>query len=155
MTKKNKGFTLIELMIVVAIIGILAAVAIPAYQTYIARGQVSEAMSLTSGTKSPIAEFYADKGKYPAQLASVTNISAGKYVSSVAISFGAGSPSGILRVTATMKATGLNPNIASGTFSIATDDGGRTWDCGEVGNAADGTNLGGANEIIYIPGACK
>ncbi|MGH8755147.1 MAG: pilin, partial [Burkholderiales bacterium] len=67
----QKGFTLIELMIVVAIIGILAAVAIPAYQDYTARAQVTEAVGLLSGGKTPMAEYYADKGVWPLAAASV------------------------------------------------------------------------------------
>mgnify|MGYP000698828033 CR=1 FL=1 len=64
--KKQQGFTLIELMIVVAIIGILAAIAIPAYQDYTIRAQVSEGMSLASGAKAAVAEFYQDTGGWPA-----------------------------------------------------------------------------------------
>ena len=65
MKKVQQGFTLIELMIVVAIIGILAAVAIPAYQDYTIRAQVSEGLSLASGAKTAMAEFYSSTGRFP------------------------------------------------------------------------------------------
>lgn len=65
MNTAQKGFTLIELMIVVAIIGILAAIAIPAYQDYIARSQVAEAFALTAGQKTAIAEYAQTNGIYP------------------------------------------------------------------------------------------
>ena len=87
MKKMQKGFTLIELMIVVAIIAILAAIAIPAYQDYLVRTQVSEGAVLADGAKTAVAEFYSNTGHFPlnnasAGLASAASIS-GKYVSSV------------------------------------------------------------------------
>jgi type IV pilus assembly protein PilA len=92
----QKGFTLIELMIVVAIIGILAAIAIPAYQNYTIRAQVTEGLSLADGWKTSIAEFYAQNGTFPtgsSTTGSTTQIIAagattGKYVSSVAVTTG-------------------------------------------------------------------
>jgi type IV pilus assembly protein PilA len=73
MTKSiQKGFTLIELMIVVAIIGILAAIAIPAYQDYTIRSQVTEGLNLAGAVKAAVAESYADKGVWP-----VNNLQAG------------------------------------------------------------------------------
>ena len=66
MTKLQKGFTLIELMIVVAIIGILAAIAIPAYQDYTIRAQVSEGLNLAAAAKAAVAETFLNRGTAPA-----------------------------------------------------------------------------------------
>jgi type IV pilus assembly protein PilA len=87
--KKQSGFTLIELMIVVAIIGILAAIAIPAYQDYTIRAQVSEGLSLADGAKTAVAEYYTNKGALPgsnndAGLAAAASIT-GKYVTQVEV----------------------------------------------------------------------
>lgn len=89
MKNEQQGFTLVELMIVVAIIGILAAVAIPAYQDYTIRAQVSEGLSLSNAAKASIGEYYADRGIWAADNATVgleaaVNIK-GKYVTSVTV----------------------------------------------------------------------
>src|SRR6201991_436803 len=88
----QKGFTLIELMIVVAIIAILAAIAIPAYQDYTIRSQVSEGLSLADGAKTAVAEYYTNKGTYPgtngsAGLAAAASIG-GNYVAQVGLATG-------------------------------------------------------------------
>ena len=148
MKQLQKGFTLIELMIVVAIIGILAAVAIPAYQDYIARAQVGEAVNLLAGGKTPLAEFYADKGAWPPFATSVMGNTAGKYTASIMLTTGAGLTAATATLTATMKGAGsVNKQIAGGTVQLETTDGGKIWTCK--------TTASGSIQAKYAPGACK
>ena len=142
MKKLQQGFTLIELMIVVAIIGILAAVAIPSYQDYTARAQVTEAVSLTAAFKTGISEFLQTKGTFPANLTNVGTTTSGKYVGSMALTSEATGVSGT--ITATMKATGVNSGISSSTLLLTTGDSGQQWSC-----------TGGTILAKFRPGTCK
>lgn len=145
--KTQKGFTLIELMIVVAIIGILAAIAIPAYQDYIARAQVSEAVQLMAGGKTPMAEFYSDKGRWPMTSGSVMGNLTGKYTSTVTLTLGAGLTADDATLTASMKSADINKNLLGKTMQMLTTDGGANWTCQTGGSTAIDTK--------YLPGACK
>ena len=128
MRKINRGFTLIELMIVVAIIGILAAVAIPAYQDYIARAQVSEAVELTAGGKTPLAEYYNDKGIWPGAASDIMGNLAGKYVSTITLTGSAVGTVGTISVEARMKDSNVNAAITQGTLIMTSSDA-KQWSC--------------------------
>ncbi len=120
----QKGFTLIELMIVVAIIGILAAVAIPAYGDYTARAQASEGFILLDGLKTPIAEAISSAGEAAGCAAPSTYVSAGKYVSGTA--FALATP--VCTITITY-AAGANSRIAGQTASLAYNSTTSAWTC--------------------------
>jgi type IV pilus assembly protein PilA len=136
----QKGFTLIELMIVVAIIGILAAVAIPQYQNYIARAQITEPVSLLGAAKTPITEFVASNGAFPttAQLENlgITDDAAGaiaKAESILKIETGdTGATAGVVTGTliATLESTGLNAAFTSKTVVLAYNSATGKWVCG-------------------------
>lgn len=140
----QKGFTLIELMIVIAIIGILAAIAIPAYNDYVARAQASEAVELMAGGKTPMSEFFADQGRWPAAAGSVMGTTVGKYVNNITITTGAAT-TGSLVLTATFNATGVNASLQSKTVTLTTGDNGQSWSC------AAGAGL----DPKLLPGACR
>lgn len=139
--KKQQGFTLIELMIVVAIIGILAAVAIPAYQDYTARAQASEAVALLSGLKTPIAEFYQTNGAYPSLASLGTTTESGKFVASIASNLGGSDAV----YTATFRATGVAATMQSTTVDMGYN--GSAFTCGPGASSPAPTD--------YMPSACR
>ena len=161
---KQKGFTLIELMIVVAIIGILTAIAIPQYQNYVARTQVAEGLVLASGAKTAVAEYYESKGSFPAGcsgsgvfdvcnaevgLAEHTAIT-GKHVLHVTVS----GSSGIIGLMF-KSAPDAHTLIAGGVVSLTpTVHGGAiSWACSN--NAAATTAFGAPDITKYLPSSCK
>ncbi|MBH5953543.1 pilin [Neisseria meningitidis] len=162
MNTLQKGFTLIELMIVIAIVGILAAVALPAYQDYTARAQVSEAILLAEGQKSAVTEYYLNHGTWPgdnnsAGVATSTDIK-GKYVKEVKVANGV--------ITATMLSTGVNKEIQGKKLSLwaKRQDGSVKWFCGQpveraANNAADVTaangNGNGKIDTKHLPSTCR
>ena len=133
MKKIQQGFTLIELMIVVAIIGILAAVAIPAYQDYTAKAQASEALTLLGGLKTPLSESISQVGMAtactPANLTTIGAVTAGKYVATIVPTAGGAAPAETCTVVATYKAADVNSKLISQTvtFTYTTSTG--EWAC--------------------------
>lgn len=138
--KAQKGFTLIELMIVVAIIGILAAIAIPAYQDYTARAQMAEAVTLTDGLKTKVSEIFAQNGTC-ADNSSAANAAAsgidldttvkGRYVAKVTTG-GTAAAAGGCTIVATMNATGVQTGIQSTTLTMTLSNanaGSNVWTC--------------------------
>jgi type IV pilus assembly protein PilA len=159
----QKGFTLIELMIVVAIIGILAAIAIPAYQDYTIRSQVTEGLNLASSVKAAVAESFADRGVFPADLAAlgIANSPSGKYVETVTVN------DGTIDILYGIDANAdkLAGEILSLRPMVSTNDD-VIWVCGDAtppSTAADPASPAGASATTfgtnskgkYLPSNCR
>jgi type IV pilus assembly protein PilA len=161
MKTMQKGFTLIELMIVIAIIGILAAIAIPAYQNYTIRAQVTEGISLADTYKTAIAEFYQNLGTWPVNATvagSATSIAMpgatlGKYVTGITV------VNGVVTIAyggaqANAKLAGLKLTIQPGV----DQNNDIIWVCGTAASPGAGVIMQGAAATTvpnqYLPSAC-
>jgi type IV pilus assembly protein PilA len=159
----QKGFTLIELMIVVAIIGILAAIAIPAYQDYTIRAQVTEGLNLASSVKAAVSESYADKGTWPADLAAlgIAEEPSGKYVEGITVD------TGTINILYGVDANA--DNLAGEILSLkplVSTNGDVIWVCGDAAapanaqeaataSAASTTTFGTNSKGKYLPSNCR
>jgi type IV pilus assembly protein PilA len=170
--KMQKGFTLIELMIVVAIIGILAAIAIPAYQDYTIRAKVTEGLNLADSAKTAVAESFQSGGTLGLKAAALswnTAFAASKYVSTIKVTTAPGATQGIITITynatAIPQLTGgntllLSPYIAGTALgSGASLSGNIDWACTSAGNTtatAQSMAAGvGTVPTKYVPSNCK
>jgi len=164
MKKVQKGFTLIELMIVVAIIGILAAIAIPAYQDYTIRAQVTEGLNLASAVKTGVAETFANTGAWPADFAAAgggANLPSGKYVESIDVL------DGTITITfgneANAQLVSSGPTLTMQPKVSANDD--VIWLCGYFAGTnivgmtapASGDSTAGSTDVEpkYLPQSCR
>ena len=156
MIRSDKGFTLIELMMVVAIIGILSAIGIPAYLGYTARAQVMEGLTLAGGWKAAIVEYYAANGSWPSQPdLNGTIPSTGVYASNVTVA------TGVIQIT--YDGAAVNSAIAGSTLTLVpyTNDNDEVlWQCG-LAAPPSGSVASGAPTIPttllpqYLPSSCK
>lgn len=161
MRLNQKGFTLIELMIVVAIIGILAAIAIPAYQDYVVRAQITEGLNLSDAVKTGIAEYYANTGDWASTFTEIGDSAGsptGKYTSSMTLD------NGTIKIEYGNDANASIKGKVLALQPVLDQDGDISWLCGTnpgpstgLSAPSGGVAASGATTVDpkYLPGSCR
>ncbi|MEM8561913.1 MAG: pilin [Pseudomonadota bacterium] len=154
--KKQQGFTLIELMIVIAIVGILAAIALPAYQDYTVRAKVSEALARLAEAKTSVAEYYSANGFFP-DSSDAAGLNTNPNTDIVASIRYIGASTSDVSVLGVVIAPNVVPGAANPSFVLSgVTQAGRTltWVC-KPDDVAGGTPAGTALETKYLPANCR
>jgi Tfp pilus assembly protein PilE len=134
-------------MLVVAVIGILAAISFPAYLSYVPRAEVSEAINMLSATRHAALEFHSNTGKWPQSIDEIMQSASGKYTASISVYNDPSSPPTTFALMAKMSVLGTAAEIRGATVLVRTVDDGASWECISGGDSPAKSD--------YLPSTCR